>query len=98
VVWAPTPNLSDVIAGVKDCRAVAVEALPGQTPRVFGPFRLVKYGLYLLREILPLHDVLCLEEGQFMKAHLAGQEDAVRDLARRSGQVARLYPRLWAGA
>ena len=36
----------------------AVEALPGETARAFGPFRLVRYTQYLLRELFLGVDVL----------------------------------------
>lgn len=95
LLWAPSPGFQDVASAVKSCRAVAVEALPGETPRLHGPFRLVKLGFFLLRELLPLHDALCAEEGSAMKAWLAGQKGAEKDLKRLSGRVGLLYQSLW---
>jgi hypothetical protein len=40
--------------------------LPGEVVRVYGPFRLVKYALFLLREVFPAHDELCREESAAM--------------------------------
>ena len=96
VVFAPSADLPDLIQGIKDLYAVAVEALPGQTPRAHGPFRFAKYAQYLLREIFPLHDDLCVEEGRLMLAHVAGDTRAVDILRAYQGRTAALYDHLWA--
>jgi len=96
IVFSPAPDLEDLIASVKDLCSVAVEALPGESPRAHGPFRLVKYAQFLLREVFPQHDELCLEEGRLMLAHLAGDEGAATALSGLAGRTARLYDRLWA--
>ncbi len=96
VVFAPTPDLPDLIRSVKDLYSVAVEALPGETVRAYGPLRLVKYAQFLLREIFPQHDELCVEEGRLMLAHLAGDQRAAESLGRLKGRAAALYDHLWA--
>ncbi|MBN2390119.1 MAG: hypothetical protein JXR84_05325 [Anaerolineae bacterium] len=96
LVFAPSLELPDLVLSVKALYSVAVEALPGQTPRAHGPFRLAKYAQYLLREILPQHDALCVEEGRLMLAYSASDTEA-RDLLRASqGRTAALYDHLWA--
>jgi hypothetical protein len=95
VAFAPSPAFDDLTGAIKGLWSVAVEALPGQEPRAYGPFRLVKYALFLMREVFPLHDELCVEEGRLMRLHAAGDESAARRLQERSGQVARLYERLF---
>ncbi|HIJ73778.1 MAG TPA: PHP domain-containing protein [Candidatus Hydrogenedentes bacterium] len=95
VVFAASTRLEDIIDGVKTLYSVAIEALPGETPRAHGPFRLVKYALFLLREVFPQHDELCIEEGRLMRAHLARDPDAAQQLARLKGRVAALYGRYW---
>ncbi len=95
LVFSPTPELQDVITGVKELRSVAVEAITGELPRAHGPFRLVAYAQYLLREVLPLHDELCVEEGRLMLAHAAGDGDAATTLGSLRGRVSRLYDDLW---
>jgi hypothetical protein len=95
VVFAPSPDLADVIQSVKELRSVAVEALPGQTPRAHGPFRLTKYAQFLLREVLWRHDELCREEGELMLAHIAGDAEAAGSLAVLRGRTEALYNRLW---
>jgi hypothetical protein len=72
---------------------VAVEALPGADARAHGPFRLVRYAQFLLREIFPLHDALCDEEGSQMLAHLAGDPQAAARLAQLQGRAAAFYAR-----
>ena len=84
-----------MIGNIKQGYSVAVDALPGVDARAHGPFRLVKYAHFLLREIFPLHDELCLAEGQWMHRHLAGDPDAAPHLAQAGGHVARLYDALW---
>ncbi len=96
IVLAPTAD--DLLASVRDGLAVAVEALPGAPVQAHGPYRLVKYALFLLREILPAHDELCGEEGRLMLAHAAGDPEAAAGLERLGGRCARLYERLWQGA
>ena len=96
IVFSPSLDLTDLIGSIKQGYSVAVEALPGELVRAHGPFRFVKYALFLLREVLPLHDELCAEEGRLMLALLSGQPAAAADLARLSGRCARLYRRLWA--
>lgn len=96
IVFAHSLELGDLIAGIKDLYSVAVEAMTGEIPRAYGPFRLVKYALFLLREVFPLHDALCVEEGRLMLAHLDGNPPADTLLAALSGRTAALYDRLWA--
>jgi hypothetical protein len=71
IVFARSTDLADLVESIKDLWSVAIEAVPGDRPRPVGPMRLVKYALFLLREILPQHDELCVEEGRLMLAHAA---------------------------
>ncbi len=91
IVFAPTYDLSDLTDAIRGLWSVAVEALPGQEPRAFGPFRLVKYALFLMREVFPLHDELCVEEGRLMRAHAAGHCEAADRLGQLAGRIAGLY-------
>lgn len=90
IVFSPTLELPDIIASVKDLYSVAVEALPGETPRAYGEFRLVKYALFLMREILPQHDEFCFEEGRLMVRHMAGDPTAAEGLAALKGRTGAL--------
>jgi len=95
VVFAPSANLPDLIGSIKDLFSVAVEALPGEVGRAYGPFRLVKYTLFLMAEVFPQHDELCAEEGSWMLAYAAGDPQAAERLRLLQGQVRRFYDHLW---
>jgi len=95
IVFSPVTELSELIATIKEGYSVAIDAMPGADARAHGSFRLVKYAHFLLREIFPLHDELCTEEGYLMHRHLRGDPNAGAALARLSGRVARLYAQLW---
>lgn len=96
IVYSPSLDLPDLIASIKDGYSVAVEALPHELVRAFGPFRMVLFAQFLLREILPAHDELCLEEGRLMLEHAAGDPQASQALQPLQGRTDRLYDRLWA--
>ncbi|HOH43039.1 MAG TPA: hypothetical protein PLZ53_07960, partial [Candidatus Hydrogenedentes bacterium] len=66
--------------------------------RAYGPFRIVKYATYLLREVLPQHDELCFEEGRLMIQYASGDTSAVDRLALLQGQVARFYDKVYSPA
>lgn len=97
IVFSPSLELPDLIDSIKKGYSVAVEALPNEVVRPYGPFRLVKYALFLLREVLPLHDELCVEEGRLMIRQATGDADAAPALGRLSGRCAGLYSRLFPG-
>jgi len=98
LVLAESPVLGDLRAAVRDHYALAVEALPGETVRPVGPFRMVKYALFLLAHILSQHDTLCTREGNLMLHHIEGDPAAKDTLAILEGQTEALYDRLWADA
>jgi hypothetical protein len=96
VVFAPSVELSDLIAGIKGLRSVAVEAFGGEQPRPYGPFRLVKYCSFLLREVFPQHDELCEDEGRMMLEYARGDAKGTQLLKDVKGQTAELYGKYWA--
>ncbi len=93
IVFSPTPTLPALVGSVKELYSVAVEALPGTDPRAHGPFRLVSYAQFLMREIFPQHDALCYEEGSQMLAFLAGDPHAAARLVQLQGRCAAFYER-----
>lgn len=95
VVFSPSLELGDLIDSVKDLYSVCIEALPGEHPRAYGPFRLVRYVLFLLREVFPYHDKLCAEEGQLMLRHIEGDPAAAGALANLKGRTAAYLERCW---
>ncbi|NLK08828.1 MAG: hypothetical protein GX316_09055 [Firmicutes bacterium] len=96
LVFSPTLRLEDLIQSIKDLYSVAVEIMPGELPRVYGPYRLVKLARFLLREYIPHHDALCFEEGNHMLAYIRGEKGAQRKLELCQGQVNRFRESRWA--
>ena len=95
VCFSPTAELADLQNAIKKGNCTAVEIMRGERPFVEGAYRLVKYTLFLLREVFPQHDELCFEEGRLMLSHSAGKTDAVDRLKACQGQVKALYDRYW---
>ncbi len=98
IAFAKSSDLDDLIGSIKGLKSVAVEALPGERIRAFGPFRLVRYAQYLIREIFPVHDELCVEEGRLMLEYAAGKSEAAEALSRLKGRTKKLYDRMWGSA
>lgn len=98
IVFANSLELPELIDSVRELYSVAVEGPPNEQTRAFGPFRLVRYAQFLLREVFPKHDELCVEEGRLMLAYLAGDSTAVASLSELKGRVSILYERLWAAS
>jgi hypothetical protein len=94
IVFAPSPQLDDLAASIRDLWSVAVEAMPGAPVHVHGPMRLVKFAHFLLRDYFPGHDALCREEGVAMLAHLAGDGGARDALESLQGRTLELHRRL----
>lgn len=95
LVLSPELTQEAIFASIKDLYSVAVETLPGERALIYGPFRISKYAYFLWREVLPLKNRLCEEEGRLMHARIAGQDVQDRWSAL-CGRVERLYDRLWA--
>ena len=97
VVLARTPEFTDLAAGIRSFHSVAVEAVKGEFPRVYGEFRFVKYVYFLLREVFPEHDRLCRVEGELLLRALRGESSAASALRCLKGSVASFYSRIWDG-
>lgn len=95
IAFACSNDLPDLVSSIKSLYSVAVEALPGEPLRAYGPFRLVRYAQFLLRAVLPQHDELCYEEGRLLLAYVAGDLQAVEALRHLQGRSAQLYRHLW---
>lgn len=96
LVFSPTPDFEDLKAAILSEAAVAVQAIPGECPQIYGPFRIVKFAYFLLREVLPLHDAECAEEGRLMLKALAGDKDAAAMQKLTKNRVKKLFDHLWA--
>ena len=98
IVFAPSCEYADLAGSIKDLYSVAMEHISHDRPRPVGPRRLVQFALFCEREIFPMHDELCLEEGRLMQSYAAGDDSAVELLATMQGRTRQLYDRLWASA
>lgn len=95
VVFAPTSDLADLHAAIRAQRCVAVEASGDHFPRSFGLLRYVNFTHFLLREVFPMHDQMCFEEGNLMLRHIAGEASMVDRLRLCQGQIKAYYEKLW---
>lgn len=95
VVFAKSVEFQDLAEGIRSFRSVAVKAMPKGFPQITGPHRLVKYVHFLLREFYPRHDKLCRIEGELLLEHLAGDKDALTQLAIREGKVTAFLNFCW---
>ena len=95
IVFSPSLKFEDLRDSIKDFYSVAVEAVPGERQVAHGEFRLVKYALFLLREVLPQHDEICLNEGNLMIEYIKDNNDAKKQLEKLKGGVDSLYSSYW---
>ncbi len=95
VVFAISSSLGAIIESITDLYSVAVETFPDMPRRAHGPYRLVKYTQFLIREVFPQHDEMCMEEGRQMLAYVAGDRKAKDKLAMMQGQTKEFYDHLW---
>lgn len=95
VILAKSVQFKHLAQGIRRLNSVAVEAVPGEFPRVIGAFRQVKYVYFLLREFFPLHDRLCAEEGELLLDGLAGDSMAKARLKHIQGRVPALWRKYW---
>lgn len=73
VVFSPSLELRDIIESIKAGYSVGVENIPGREARVYGSLRLVLFTQFLIREIFPIHDEICEDEGKAMMRYIMGQ-------------------------
>jgi len=73
VVFSPSLELKDIIDSIKSGYSVGVEALPGREPRAYGSLRLTLFTLFLIRELFPIHNKICEEEGKAMMRYIMGE-------------------------
>lgn len=89
IVFAKDNNRDDIIEAVRHEYSVAMDEYPGQEPRIYGSFRMVRYALFLYEHYFPLHAELCFEEGRLMRALIASDPEAEKRLAACYGQSKR---------
>lgn len=90
LVYAFDPCFESLTAAIKDCYSVAVEEYQEENQyRLHGPYRMVKYGRYLMETYFPRHDEMCWEQGRLMKDYALGDPDAEEMLRLVYGRVER---------
>lgn len=87
IVFAEDFDCEGVCRAVRDSYSVAIDSMPGESYRVYGKFRLVKYARFLLENYFPEHDSLCYEEGRLMRDYINGGEYTAQALAAVHGRV-----------
>lgn len=93
IAFADALDSACVCQAVRDGFSVAIDHMPGEQPRVYGSFRLVKYARFLLENYFPVHDSLCFEEGRLMRDFINGDESARAALEALHGRTARYMAR-----
>ena len=97
VAFAKELTPEGIKEAVRSGYSVAVEEYPGENARVHGPYRLVRFTLFLLSEYFPIHDEMCFEEGRQMKAYALGEPSAAQILKMLSGRTARWLEKAYKG-
>ena len=77
IVLAEECELPSLIGNIKKNNSLAVCAPAGERPEIFGSFRGVRYGIFLMREYFPQLRSFCAVEGLLMQHHLAGEDVSV---------------------
>lgn len=72
---------------VSNLYSVAIENYNDEKPRLFGPYRLVKFVMYLMHAYFPKHNELCTEEGLAMESYFLNEEGAKERLSGLSGRT-----------
>ena len=73
VVFADTAE--NIAEEILNLRSAAIETGDENTDHVCGPFRLVKYTLFLLENYFPVHDRLCSASGTMTAQYFRGAEN-----------------------
>lgn len=73
IVFSPALEREAILDSVRAGHSVAVAQYRGEQTRVYGEYRLCKYGMFLMDEYFPQHDELCAIEGALIKKQLEGE-------------------------
>ena len=68
LVLAPDRNPESLLAAIREGRSMAVNAV-GDPQRVQGPYRMVKFGRFLLDNFYPIYMRLCHNQGVIMSEY-----------------------------
>lgn len=87
IVFAEDAKLETLKNSIKNLYSVAVESYPNEEKRVHGPYRMAKYGRFLLEEYFPLYTELCFEQGRAMKDCVLSEPGAMEILSLIKGRT-----------
>ncbi len=97
IVLAKDDSFESIAEALRSGHGVAVEAMDGSVPRVYGDERLVKYVTFLLENYFTRTARLCRAEGQLLKEALTGDEAAAAALKTLQGRVPALREHCFPG-
>lgn len=89
IVFAKENTRDAIVGAVKDGYSVAVDGTCSEK-RYVGHFRFIKYACFLVENYFPLHDKLCVYEGELMREYVLGDKTAADELARVRDRVPKL--------
>jgi len=95
IVYAEDCEFHNIKQNIKELNSVVVKPQKDNPPLVFGNLRLIKFTMYLLREILPIHDEMCGMEGILMEHALRGGKKAQAALSMVKGQTSDFYKKVY---
>ncbi len=86
------PRLAAVQQAIRDGFSVAaVCEKAGDSPQLYGAFRLVRYAYFLWRQYFPAHNELCRDEARMMAEALNGVGEPDDRIARKLREYARSF-------
>lgn len=68
-------SVDDIPQAIMDLNSVALSHFPGEKPRIYGPFRLVKYATFLMGNYFPMHEELCSASSILMAEYFKGAKE-----------------------
>lgn len=95
ILFSEDLEFDNIYKNIKELHSVAVETSGEECYRVDGPYRIVKYAMFLMKNYFPRHDELCIEEGILMKNYICGDEDAKAQLSQHAGRTKKYADRFF---
>lgn len=80
---------------ILDRRSVAIETIAGETPRVAGSFRLLKYAIYLMEHFYPVYETYTRDIGALMRAY--AENGGCKEAIALQNQKAQMYKKQFFG-
>lgn len=93
MVFCRNNSYECIAEGISDMRSVAIEDVPGESVRCHGPFRLVKYAMFLLREILPEYREIRKREAVLLRSYLRRGDASAEQVAQAAAVAAKYLAR-----